>query len=97
TILDIFEASGADNAGDMSDGEVNERYGVAIPGGVALGGQVTANTMSCTAAQRLGELVLTVLVDHLQPTQLTTRDSLQTAIACVCASGGSTTAVLHLI
>jgi dihydroxy-acid dehydratase len=50
-----------------------------------------------TVAERIGELVLGVLADDLRPSQVITRDSLENAIACVCASGGSTNAVLHLI
>ena len=47
TILDVFEAIGAHNAGDMSDEELNELEGVASPGAGACGGQFTANTMAC--------------------------------------------------
>ena len=120
TILDVFEAMGAHNAGDMSDEELNELEGVASPGAGACGGQFTANTMACafealgvsaggsamvpaedgekgTVAERIGELVLSVLVDDVRPSRVITRDSLENAIACVCASGGSTNAVLHLI
>ena len=120
TILDIFEAIGAHNAGNMSDEELNELEGVASPGAGACGGQFTANTMACafealgisaggsamvpaedddkpTVAEKIGELVINVLVDDLRPSKILTRDSLENAIACVCASGGSTNAVLHLI
>ncbi|HZO07173.1 MAG TPA: dihydroxy-acid dehydratase [Solirubrobacterales bacterium] len=120
TILDIFEAIGAHNAGDMTDEELNELEGVASPGAGACGGQFTANTMACafealgisaggsamvpaeddekqTVAEKVGELVLKVLVDDLRPSKILTRDALENAIACVCASGGSTNAVLHLI
>jgi len=120
TILDIFEAIGAHNAGEMTDEELNELEGVASPGAGACGGQFTANTMACafealgvsaggsamvpaedgekgTVAERIGELVLKVLVDDLRPSKIITRDSLENAIACICASGGSTNGVLHLI
>jgi dihydroxy-acid dehydratase len=120
TILDIFEAIGAHNAGDMSDEELNELEGVASPGAGACGGQFTANTMACafealgisaggsamvpaedddksTVAERIGELVINVLVEDIKPSRVITRDSLENAIACVCASGGSTNAVLHMI
>jgi dihydroxy-acid dehydratase len=50
-----------------------------------------------SVAERIGELVLKVLVDDIRPSKVITRDSLENAIACVCASGGSTNAVLHLI
>jgi dihydroxy-acid dehydratase len=120
TIVDIFEAIGAHNSGDMSDEELNELEGVVSPGAGACGGQFTANTMACafealgisaggsamvpaedddkgTVAERIGELVIGVLADDLTPSKVITRDSLENAIACVCASGGSTNAVLHLI
>jgi dihydroxy-acid dehydratase len=50
-----------------------------------------------TVAEKIGELVIKVLVDDITPSKVITRDSLENAIACVCASGGSTNAVLHLI
>jgi dihydroxy-acid dehydratase len=120
TILDIFEAIGAHNSGDMTDEELNELEGVASPGAGACGGQFTANTMACAfealgvsaggsamvpaeddekgnVAERIGELVMKVLVDDIRPSRIITRDSLENAIACICASGGSTNGVLHLI
>jgi len=120
TILDIFEAIGAHNAGDMSDEELNELEGVASPGAGACGGQFTANTMACafealgisaggsamvpaeedekgTVSERIGELVIKVLAEDITPSKVITRDSLENAIACVCASGGSTNGVIHLI
>jgi dihydroxy-acid dehydratase len=48
-------------------------------------------------AERIGELVIRVLVEDLRPSRVITRDSLENAIACACASGGSTNVVLHLI
>ena len=50
-----------------------------------------------TVAQKIGELVIRVLSDDLRPSRLVTRESLENAIACVCASGGSTNGVLHLL
>ena len=120
TILDIFEAIGAHNAGEMTDEELNELEAVASPGAGACGGQFTANTMACafealgispggsamvpaegdekpSVAEKIGELVLRVLADDITPSKVITRDSLENAIACVCASGGSTNGVLHLI
>jgi dihydroxy-acid dehydratase len=120
TILDIFEAIGAHNAGEMTDEELNELEGVASPGAGACGGQFTANTMACAfealgisaggsamvpaegdqkpaVAEKVGELVINVLAEDITPSKVITRDSLENAIACVCASGGSTNAVLHLI
>jgi dihydroxy-acid dehydratase len=120
TILDIFEAMGAHNAGEISDEELSELEAVASPGAGACGGQFTANTMACafealgvsaggsamvpaeddekdTVAEKIGELVIRVLTEDIRPSKVITRGSLENAIACVCASGGSTNAVLHLI
>jgi dihydroxy-acid dehydratase len=120
TILDIFEAIGAHNAGEMTDEELHELEGVASPGAGACGGQFTANTMACafealgisaggsamvpaedddksTVAERVGELVIRVLSEDITPSKVITKESLENAIATVCASGGSTNGVLHLI
>jgi dihydroxy-acid dehydratase len=50
-----------------------------------------------TVAERIGELAIRVLADDLRPSRVITRGSLENAIACVCASGGSTNGVLHLL
>jgi dihydroxy-acid dehydratase len=50
-----------------------------------------------SVAEKIGELVMRVLADDLRPSRVITRDSLENAIACVCATGGSTNGVLHLI
>jgi dihydroxy-acid dehydratase len=50
-----------------------------------------------TVAEKIGELVMRVLADDLRPSAVITRDSLENAIACICASGGSTNGVLHLL
>src|ERR1044072_895582 len=120
TILDIFEAIGAHNAGDISDEELHELEGVASPGAGACGGHSTHNTMARpfealgssaggsamapaedddkdTVAEKIGELVINVLAEDITPSKVITRDSLENAIACVCASGGSTNGVLHLL
>jgi dihydroxy-acid dehydratase len=46
TILDVFEAVGANAAGTMSDEDLRELENVACPGAGACGGQYTANTMA---------------------------------------------------
>src|SRR4051812_37661698 len=48
-------------------------------------------------AERIGELVMKVLEDDIRPSRVITRNSLENAIACVAASGGSTNGVLHLL
>ncbi|HEX5955733.1 MAG TPA: dihydroxy-acid dehydratase, partial [Solirubrobacterales bacterium] len=50
-----------------------------------------------TVAEKIGELVIRVLAEDLRPSRVVTRESLENAIACVCASGGSTNGVLHLL
>ena len=50
-----------------------------------------------TVAEKVGELVMQVLAEDLRPSKIITRESLENAIACVCASGGSTNGVLHLL
>jgi dihydroxy-acid dehydratase len=50
-----------------------------------------------TVAEKIGELALRVLSEDLRPSRVITRESLENAIACACASGGSTNVVLHLL
>ena len=120
TIVDVFEAIGANAAGKMSDAELTELEDVASPGAGVCGGQFTANTMACAfealglspggsamvpaedptkeeVAEQIGRLVMNVLAADLRPSQVITRRSLENAIACVSASGGSTNGVLHLL
>src|SRR5665213_1977831 len=49
------------------------------------------------ASREAGKLVMDLARSGLKPSQIVTRESLEDAIAAVCASGGSTNAVLHLI
>ena len=65
------------------------------PGGSAMVPAV--DDEKATVAEKIGELVMSVLVRDLRPSQIITRDSLENAIATVCASGGSTNGVLHLL
>src|SRR5437867_3047908 len=48
-------------------------------------------------AREAGRLAIRALAEDLRPSQVITRESLENAIACVCASGGSTNGVLHLL
>jgi dihydroxy-acid dehydratase len=65
------------------------------PGGSAM---VPADVSDkATVAERIGELVMQVLTEDLRPSRVITRESLENAIACVSASGGSTNGVLHLL
>jgi dihydroxy-acid dehydratase len=49
------------------------------------------------AAEDCGRLVMELLEKNLRPSDVITRESLDNAIACVAATGGSTNAVLHLL
>jgi dihydroxy-acid dehydratase len=49
------------------------------------------------ASRAAGRMVMDLARSGLTPRQILTRQSLENAIAAVCASGGSTNAVLHLI
>jgi dihydroxy-acid dehydratase len=49
------------------------------------------------ASRAAGKIVMDLARSGLKPSQIITRESLEDAIAAVCASGGSTNAVLHLI
>jgi dihydroxy-acid dehydratase len=49
------------------------------------------------ASREAGRLVMALARAGLKPSQIITRESIEDAIAAVCASGGSTNAVLHLI
>src|SRR5450631_3697981 len=53
TVLDVFEAVGANAAGKMSDEDFLEIENLACPGAGACGGQYTANTMS-TVMEMIG-------------------------------------------
>jgi dihydroxy-acid dehydratase len=65
------------------------------PGGSAM--VPAEDSDKATVAERIGELVMQVLAEDLRPSKVITRDSLENAIAMVCASGGSTNGVLHLL
>jgi dihydroxy-acid dehydratase len=101
TIQQVFEAIGAHAAGKISDAQLEEAEATACPGPGACGGQFTANTMAM-AGEFLG----------ISPIQLTgvpamsvekhhaSREAgklVMELARAVCASGGSTNAVLHLI
>ncbi|QMV18063.1 dihydroxy-acid dehydratase [Granulicella sp. 5B5] len=49
------------------------------------------------ASREAGKLVMDLARSGLKPSQIITRESLEDAVSAVCASGGSTNAVLHLI
>jgi dihydroxy-acid dehydratase len=65
------------------------------PGGSAM--VPAEDDEKATVAEKIGELAMRVLADDLRPSRVITRESLENAIACACASGGSTNVVLHLL
>jgi dihydroxy-acid dehydratase len=68
--------------------------------GISAGGSAMVPAVDdekATVAEKIGELVMDVLVNDRRPSKIITRDSLENAIATVCASGGSTNGVLHLL
>ena len=50
-----------------------------------------------TASREAGRMVMELARRDLRPSKILTRESIENAITAVCASGGSTNAVLHLI
>lgn len=48
-------------------------------------------------ARGIGEMILSVLANDLRPSRIITRGSLENAIATICATGGSTNGVLHML
>src|SRR6476661_6094835 len=55
------------------------------------------NGEKAEVARQAGRLAVKALIEDLRPSSVITRSSLENAIACVCASGGSTNGVLHLL
>jgi dihydroxy-acid dehydratase len=53
--------------------------------------------LKAAASQKAGRFVMELCRNDVRPSHLLTRESLENAITAVCASGGSTNAVLHLI
>ncbi|MFQ5765894.1 MAG: dihydroxy-acid dehydratase, partial [Rhodospirillales bacterium] len=49
TVVDVYEAVGQHNAGEMDDDSLHELECVACPSGGSCGGQFTANTMACVS------------------------------------------------
>lgn len=50
-----------------------------------------------TVSEQIGELIMNVLREDIRPSKVITKNSLENAIAMICASGGSTNGVLHLL
>ncbi|MGI8726835.1 MAG: dihydroxy-acid dehydratase [Solirubrobacterales bacterium] len=65
------------------------------PGGSAM--VPAEDDEKATVSEQIGKLVMRVLAEDITPSKVITRNSLENAIACVSASGGSTNGVLHLL
>jgi dihydroxy-acid dehydratase len=63
----------------------------------ALNGIPAEDPRKDEAAQRVGELAMTLVRHDIRPSDIVTRRSLENAIASVAATGGSTNGVLHLL
>jgi dihydroxy-acid dehydratase len=50
-----------------------------------------------TASERAGEMLMDLVRKDIKPRQIITREALENGIASVCATGGSTNSVLHLL
>jgi dihydroxy-acid dehydratase len=55
------------------------------------------NGEKADVAREAGRLAVKALADDLRPSRVITKESIENAVACVCASGGSTNGVLHLL
>ena len=64
---------------------------------IQLTGVPATSSEKHSASREAGKLVMDLVRKGVKPSQILTRESLEDAISAVCASGGSTNAVLHLI
>ncbi|MBW4040379.1 MAG: dihydroxy-acid dehydratase [Acidobacteria bacterium] len=64
---------------------------------IQLTGVPAMSAEKSAASRAAGKLIMDLVRAGTNPSQIITRESLEDAIAAVCASGGSTNAVLHLI
>jgi dihydroxy-acid dehydratase len=64
---------------------------------IQLTGVPAMDTHKAEASREAGRLVMELVRRDLRPSAIITQQALENAIAAVCASGGSTNAVLHLI
>jgi dihydroxy-acid dehydratase len=120
TVVSVFEAVGAFNAGRMSQEDFIGIEKNACPSVGACGGMFTANTMSSSfealgmsllgssqmaapdaekadSAAESAKVLYEAIRRNLRPRDIITRNSIETAIALVIATGGSTNAVLHYL
>ncbi|MGI4755879.1 MAG: dihydroxy-acid dehydratase [Janthinobacterium lividum] len=60
-------------------------------------GVLAMSPQKSSASREAGRMVMDLVRKNIKPSQILTRESIENAITAVCASGGSTNAVLHLI
>ncbi len=60
-------------------------------------GVLAMSPQKASASREAGRMVMDLVRKNIKPSQILTRQSIENAITAVCASGGSTNAVLHLI
>ena len=60
-------------------------------------GVLAMSPQKANASREAGRMVMDLVRKNIKPSQILTRNSIENAITAVCASGGSTNAVLHLI
>lgn len=60
-------------------------------------GVLAMSPQKASASREAGRMVMDLVRRNIKPSQILTRQSIENAITAVCASGGSTNAVLHLI
>jgi dihydroxy-acid dehydratase len=98
TILNVFEGMGSHAAGKIDDANTMAMAGEFL--GISpfnLTGVPAMSPEKHNASREAGAMIMDLCRKGTRPSQIITRHSLENAIAAVCASGGSTNAVLHLI
>ncbi|GGF11794.1 dihydroxy-acid dehydratase domain-containing protein [Subtercola lobariae] len=73
---------------------IAEVLGFAVPGAALL---LATSAAQNTLAERAGELIVDVVARDARPSTLVTLAALENAFRVVCALGGSTNAVIHLV
>ncbi len=60
-------------------------------------GVLAMSPQKASASREAGRMVMDLVRKNIKPSHILTRESIENAITAVCASGGSTNAVLHMI
>lgn len=70
-----------------------EALGIALPGN---GATLATSSRRLRLAEQTGRRAVEIAAEDLRPSKIITRQAIENAIALVCATGGSTNAVVHL-